>query len=300
MSTPSRSWYAIRASASDSAPAEVSIHDEIGSWGISAKKFLADLAGIPAARAVNLSLHSPGGEVFDGLAIYNALKARGNVDVTIAGLAASMASVIAMAGRTVSMPRNAFLMIHNPSGVAIGDAGEMRDLADLLDKLKGSLVSAYASKTQMPPAELEQMMNAETWLTGEEAAAKGFVDTVTDTVALAASASFTTKFARAPRALFDTTLPIMDTQDSTPAAADETLTPEEVAVTTDAVPASAEPVEEATAAAEETAVPDVAMTDADLIAATTATLKKTRATRAQVDALTAELATANEIGRAHV
>jgi len=294
MSHASRSWYAIRAAASDSAPVEVSIHDEIGAWGVSAKQFLGELASIPAARAISLSLHSPGGEVFDGLAIYNALKSRGNVDVTIAGLAASMASVIAMAGRTVTMPRNAYLMIHNPSGVAIGDSADMRELADLLDKLKGSLVSAYSTRTGIDPEEIEEMMDAETWLTGEEAAAKGFVDSVSDTLALAASASFGSRFAHAPRALFDTALPSMENE-STPAApqaAEETpaAAPEAAAAVEETpVPASETPAVESadeTPAAE--ADPAANMSDSDLLAAATATLKKTRATRAQVDALTAE------------
>lgn len=286
MSHPPFSWYAIRAATSDSAPVEVSIHDEIGAWGVSAKQFLGELANIPAARAIALSLHSPGGEVFDGLAIYNALKSRGNVDVTIAGLAASMASVIAMAGRTVTMPRNAYLMIHNPSGMAFGDSADMRELADLLDKLKGSLVSAYTERTGIDPEEIEEMMDAETWLTGEEAAAKGFVDSVSDTLALAASASFGSRFAHAPRALFDTPSPVMETQNpETTVAAPEAA----AAVEETPVPASETPAVESadeTPAAE--ADPAENMSDSDLLAAATATLKKTRATRAQVEALTAE------------
>jgi ATP-dependent Clp endopeptidase proteolytic subunit ClpP len=293
MSHAPRSWYAIRAAASDSAPVEVSIHDEIGAWGISAKQFLGELASIPAARAISLSLHSPGGEVFDGLAIYNALKSRGNVDVTIAGLAASMASVIAMAGRTVTMPRNAYLMIHNPSGVAIGDSADMRELADLLDKLKGSLVSAYTERTGIDPEEIEEMMDAETWLTGEEAAAKGFVDSVSDTLALAASASFGSRFAHAPRALFDTPPPVMETQNpETPVAATEDSTETTVEVTTtESTTGTTTTVETSTETpdlAEETADPEASMNDAALAVAAAGVLKKARATRAQVEALTAE------------
>jgi ATP-dependent Clp endopeptidase proteolytic subunit ClpP len=293
MSHSPRSWYAIRAAASDSAPVEVSIHDEIGAWGVSAKQFLGELASIPAARAISLSLHSPGGEVFDGLAIYNALKSRGNVDVTIAGLAASMASVIAMAGRTVTMPRNAYLMIHNPSGVAIGDSADMRELADLLDKLKGSLVSAYTERTGIDPEEIEEMMDAETWLTGEEAAAKGFVDSVSDTLALAASASFGSRFAHAPRALFDTPAPVMETQNpETPVAATEDSTETTVEVTTtESTTGTTTTVETSTETpdlAEETADPEASMNDAALAVAAAGVLKKARATRAQVEALTTE------------
>lgn len=201
-----KSWFTIT-NAADAPAAEISIHDEIGAWGVSAKDFLAELKNVPASRPLTLSLHSPGGEVFDGLAIYHALKARGNVNVRIEGLAASMASVIAMAGKRIEMPRNAYLMIHNPSGFAMGDAADMRQLADLLDKLKGSLIAAYRDRTKKSDEDLMAMMDAETWLTGEEAVAQGFADEVTDAVALSASAfkgsRLTAQITHAPAALFD-------------------------------------------------------------------------------------------------
>lgn len=205
-----KNWFTIT-NAADAPTAEVSIHDEIGAYGITAKDFLSQLKGIPASRPLTLSLHSPGGEVFDGLAIYHALKARGNVNVRIEGLAASMASVIAMAGTRIEMPRNAYLMIHNPSGFAMGDAADMRQLADLLDKLKGSLIAAYRERTKKSDEDLTAMMDAETWLTGEEAVTQGFADEVTDAVALSASAFKTSRPAAAmahrPAALFDTPPP---------------------------------------------------------------------------------------------
>lgn len=221
----SRTWFTIQ-NAADAPAAEISIHDEIGAWGISAKDFLGQLKNIPAGRPLTLSLHSPGGEVFDGLAIYHALKARGNVNVRIEGLAASMASVIAMAGTRISMPRNAYLMIHNPSGFAMGDAGDMRQLADLLDKLKGSLIAAYRDRTKKSDEDLTAMMDAETWLTGEEAVAQGFADEVTDAVALSASAfkgsRLTARLTHRPAALFDTSAP------STAHADHPTLTTEQM------------------------------------------------------------------------
>ncbi len=221
----SRTWFTIR-NAADAPAAEISIHDEIGAWGISAKDFLGQLKNIPAGRPLNLSLHSPGGEVFDGLAIYHALKSRGNVNVRIEGLAASMASVIAMAGTRIEMPRNAYFMIHNPSGFAMGDAGDMRQLADLLDKLKGSLIAAYRERTKKSDEDLTAMMDAETWLTGEEAVAQGFADELTDAVALSASAfkgsRLTASLAHRPAALFDTPAP------STAHATSTQLTPSEM------------------------------------------------------------------------
>jgi len=210
-----KTWFTIRNAATADAPAEISIHDEIGSWGVSAKDFLAQLRSIAAATPINLSIHSPGGEVFDGLAIYHALKARGNVTVRIEGLAASMASVIAMAGTQIEMPRNAFLMIHNPSGFAMGDAADMRQLADLLDKIKSSLVAAYRDRTKKTDEDIMSMMDAETWLTGEEAVEHGFADATTDEVALSASAFKTARITaalrHAPRALFDTPPPVAPT-----------------------------------------------------------------------------------------
>lgn len=205
-----KTWFNIT-NAADAPAAEISIHDEIGSWGVTAREFIKELRTIASQKPINLSLHSPGGEVFDGLAIYHALKARGNVTVRIEGLAASMASVIAMAGTRIEMPRNAFLMIHNPSGLAVGDSSDMRQLADLLDKIKGSLLAAYRERTKKSDEDLIAMMDAETWLTGEEAVAQGFADATTDAVALSATAFKTARITaalrHAPAALFDTPPP---------------------------------------------------------------------------------------------
>ena len=193
-----KTWFSITNTA---AAIEVSIHDEIGAWGISAKDFLTTLKSQPQNLPLNLSIHSPGGEVFDGWAIYNALKARtAPVNVKIEGLAASMASVIAMAGSTISMPRNAYLMIHNPMGVAIGEAADMRDLATLLDKLRDGIVNAYESRTGLPRDEIINLMDAETWMDGADALARGFVDNNSDAVALAAAAFDTRKFINMPTA----------------------------------------------------------------------------------------------------
>ena len=215
-----KTWFTIRNAASAEAPAEISIHDEIGAWGVSAKDFLAQLRSIAAATPITLSIHSPGGEVFDGLAIYHALKARGNVTVRIEGLAASMASVIAMAGTRIEMPRNAFMMIHNPSGFAVGDSADMRQLADLLDKIKGSLLAAYRERTKKSDEDLTAMMDAETWLTGEEAVEHGFADATSDEVALSASAFKTARITAAlrhvPSALFDIAPPPSPSRTTTP------------------------------------------------------------------------------------
>ena len=138
-----RSWYAIRARAEG---AEVSIYDEIGAYGVSAKSFLDELGALPDDGPLTLRLNSPGGSVFDAVAIYNALKRHtGPVSVWIDGIAASAASYVAMAGDEVVMPENAFLMIHDPSGLVMGTADDMRAMAEALDKIKGSLVAGYVA-----------------------------------------------------------------------------------------------------------------------------------------------------------
>ncbi|MBD9616763.1 Clp protease ClpP [Pseudomonas sp. PDM07] len=182
---PVESWYSMRAMARGSV--EILLYDEIGAWGITAKQFAQDLAACGDVSQINLRIHSPGGDVFAGMAIYNTLKAHpARVDVYIDGLAASMASVIAMAGDKVYMPTNAMMMIHKPWGAQGGDAEAMRQYADLLDKVEGTLVQAYASKTGKSPEEIHALLKAETWMDGSEAVAAGFADQLIDPLVAAA------------------------------------------------------------------------------------------------------------------
>ena len=188
-----KTWYALSARA-EIRQTEISIFDEIGYYGVSAKQFIGDLKRVPADHEIVLKIHSPGGEVFDGNAIFNALKRHpGGVTVQIEGLAASMATVISLAGAPVKMAANGFYMIHNPWGVAMGDADEMRDQAALLEKIREGMIAAYASKSGQDPEQIAAWMDAETWFSAEEAQAAGFVDEVTDSLAIAASAN---KFSR--------------------------------------------------------------------------------------------------------
>lgn len=180
-----KSWYTIRARASG---AEVLIYDEIGAYGVTAKGFLAELGALPEGTPVDLRLNSPGGSVFDAVAIYNALKRHaGDITVWIDGIAASAASYIAMAGDTIVMPENAFLMIHDPSGLVMGTAGDMRAMAEALEKVKGSLVSGYVAKSGRPEDEIAALMAAETWLDAQEALDLGFIDRIAAPVKLAAA-----------------------------------------------------------------------------------------------------------------
>lgn len=180
-------WYSIRNAKKGAA--EVSIYDEIGLWGIRAADFARDLKAAGDLKEITVRLNSPGGSVFDGLAIHNILKDHAaNVTVKVDGIAASIASVIAMAGDRVEMPENAMMMIHDPSGLALGTAEDMRELADVLDKIKASLVSAYRNKSGMADEEIAALMADETWLSAAEAKEKGFADEVTQAVKLAACA----------------------------------------------------------------------------------------------------------------
>ena len=177
-------WYAIRARG---AGAEVAIYDEIGAYGVSAKGFLAELGALPEGTPVDLRLNSPGGSVFDAVAIHNALKRHeGTVTVWIDGIAASAASYIAMAGDEIVMPENAFLMIHDPAGLVIGTAEDMRAMAEALDKVKGSLVSGYAAKSGRTPEEVSALMATETWFDAADAVAQGFADRLIEPVRIAA------------------------------------------------------------------------------------------------------------------
>ena len=176
-SVKSNTWFRMKASANNEA--DIYIYDEIGYWGVTAKQFVNDLKALGDVSHINLHINSPGGDVFDGIAIFNALKHHGAaITVHIDGLAASMASVIAMVGNPVIMPENTMMMIHKPWGFAGGDANDMRDYADLLDKVESVLIPAYAAKTGKTSDEIAAMLEDETWLDGAECLAMGFADQV--------------------------------------------------------------------------------------------------------------------------
>ena len=178
------SWYSIRARDTG---VELSIYDEIGAYGVSAKSFIAEIGTLETGTDLDLRLNSPGGSVFDAVAIYNALQRHdGKVTVTIDGIAASAASYIAMAGDEIVMPENAFLMIHDPSGLVMGTAGDMRDMADALDKIAGSLIEGYAAKSGKPDDEIAALMAAEAWFDATEALEAGLADRVAEPVRIAA------------------------------------------------------------------------------------------------------------------
>lgn len=170
-----RQWYRISNLAGTP---EVYIYDEIGYWGTSASEFIAELRAINAPQ-ITLRINSPGGEIFDGLAIMNALRSHpAAVTVRVESLAASIASVIAMGGDRVIMQPYSQLMIHEGSGLCMGDAADMRQMADLLDKQSDNIASVYVGRAGGTPQEWRERMRAETWFTAEEAVEAGLADEV--------------------------------------------------------------------------------------------------------------------------
>jgi ATP-dependent Clp protease protease subunit len=178
-------WYNMTAAEGETS-AEISIYDAIGSFDVNAKQFVDELKEINA-DTINLRINSPGGSVIDGNAMFNALQRHPAKVIThIDGLAASMASVIAMAGDEVHMADNALLMIHNPWTFSMGDADELRKDADLLDKMSASILSSYG-RSQYEADELKNLMDEETWFTAQEALDAGFIDHISTGLRAAAS-----------------------------------------------------------------------------------------------------------------
>ena len=177
-----RDWYHIRnAAEEDDGPTEILIYDEIGySWwgGVSAKDFAKDLGAITDDK-IDVRLNSPGGDVYDGIAILNALRAhKARITVYVDGLAASAASFIAMAGDEIIMRRNSEMMIHDASCFGGGNAGEMRKVADDLDRVSNNVASIYADRAGGTAEEWRAIMLAETWYTAQEAVDAGLANRV--------------------------------------------------------------------------------------------------------------------------
>ncbi len=190
---PAPRWFDIKAAGADSDVAELHIYGDIGhSWdehSVTAADLVAELADITASQ-IHVRINSYGGSVPDGMAIYNALKRHNAaVHVYVDGVAISCASYIAMAGETVTMAQNAQMMIHAPWGVSVGNAQEMREQAEVLDRFAKAMAHAYASKSGKSYDEALALISdgKDHWFLADEAVAAGFADTVSDPVAVAAS-----------------------------------------------------------------------------------------------------------------
>lgn len=195
----SRQWFKMAAKGDEKSEAELYIYGDIGRsyWdddAVSAKDFIAALKALPeSVMKACLHVNSLGGDVFDAAAIANALRhwARAKegrvIETTVDGIAASAASVVIMAGDTVRIGDNAMVMVHNPWTWGVGNAAEMRKLAEALDKIRDTIVAAYKWHSKLDDAALIALMDAETWMSADEAIANGFATEKVEGLKAAAS-----------------------------------------------------------------------------------------------------------------
>lgn len=183
-------WNFVKNEAGDG---ELTLYGEISDvswWGdeITPQQFKRDLDDLGDVSNLNIYINSPGGDVFAGQTIYSILKrSKARKTVYIDGLAASIASIVAMAGDEVVMPKNAMMMIHNAWTITSGNKDDLRNMADTLEKIDGVLAGVYVEKSGRELEEVQEKMNAETWMTADEAFEFGLVDRVNEEIKVAAS-----------------------------------------------------------------------------------------------------------------
>lgn len=184
-----KNWYTITNAAKG--PTVVEIMGPIGNtWdgeGVTAQKFIKDFKAIKGDEVI-LNVNSPGGSLFDGLAIYTAMAASGKkITAKVMGVAASAASLLIMAAQKIQMPKNTHLMIHKAGGGKYGNADDMRAMADVLDSLDKSIAATYAARTGKSEDDVMALLNqGDTWLTAEDAVKQGFADEATELVKVTA------------------------------------------------------------------------------------------------------------------
>ena len=177
-------WYNIQNKAGETA--DIYIFDEIGTYGVTAQDFISEIKDLKD-MPINIRINSLGGDVFDGMAMYNVIKRReAKTTVYIEGIAASIATIIALGADEVIMAENSLFMIHNAWGGTSGEAKDMRKTAETLDKITSELTDIYVKKTGLSYDALAEMMDEETWLNAEEAFRLGFIDTISDSIKVAA------------------------------------------------------------------------------------------------------------------
>ena len=188
-------WYSINALAGDEP--EIYVYSVIG-WPFTDEEGLVrSMAGIKD-KHILARINSPGGDVYAGMAIFNAFANHpGGVTVRIEGVAASIASVIAMGGKKVEAYPNTMVMVHNAWILAAGDHNAMREIADFTEKVSGQMLDIYTGKTKIGKKEIKKMMDDETYMTAQEASDKGFIDTILKS-GKGAKAEFELPFANVP------------------------------------------------------------------------------------------------------
>lgn len=189
---------------------------DVDTSAVSFRNAIKDLGEVDT---LNVHINSPGGSVYDGVAIFNMLRQhKASVTVHIDGLAASIASVIAMSGDKVVMPSNSMMMIHNAMSVSMGNANDMRKMADDLEKINESVINSYIAKNpELDREYLKALMDDETWLTASEAYELGLVDVIDEPVAAVASIDKeqVNRFKNVPKMLKEMVETPKDTNDNT-------------------------------------------------------------------------------------
>lgn len=202
---PAKSWFTIKAKAADTV--EIDIFDEIGSYGVSTKSFIAALRAAGDAKKITLNLDSPGGACNDGFTIYDAITAtKATITANVIGLAASMASVIMLAAKTIRIAENGRVMIHRVTGGAYGNADDLDAAAEVTKKFEDRIVALYVKRTGKAEDAIREFMKADlgTWFFGQEAVDAGFADElITGTKARAFQPQWARLFKVLPAALFD-------------------------------------------------------------------------------------------------
>ncbi|MCK1668629.1 head maturation protease, ClpP-related [Bradyrhizobium sp. 153] len=192
-----KTWF--RAKANGESSAEIAIYNDIGAWGVSAQSFYDALKGVGPVDNLDILISSDGGDVTTGFAIYDMLARHSAYKVArVQGLAASMASVIPMAADEIVMPSNSFMMIHNPWGGVVGESEQIKSFAEVLDMMRDNIRGAYQQRTGLDTAKIAKMMDAETWLTADEAVKLGFADRVDNPMEVAARFDVA-KFTKVPK-----------------------------------------------------------------------------------------------------
>lgn len=186
--------------------AEIYLYGTIGQdWfgtGITAVQFKDDLKKLGSPKNIDVRINSEGGDVFDGRTIYSLLvDHKANIIVHVDGLAASAASLIAMAGNEINIAEGAFIMIHNAWTVAMGGAIDLRKSADLLDQINGTILDTYAARTKQSKDKIKQWMDDETWFNGPDAVKNGFADETVENLKVAACVRDPARFKHVPAAL---------------------------------------------------------------------------------------------------
>jgi ATP-dependent Clp protease protease subunit len=195
----SKAWFIARNAGS---VGEVFLYSDIGEGGTTAEDFHASLSAMRGVSTLAISINSNGGDVSAGFAIYNMLKRfPARKVVRVDGIAASMASVIAMVGDEVVMPGNSMLMIHNPWGGIVGGADQIKSFGEALEIMRKNIIGAYSAKTKLPDSKIEAMMNAESWMSADQALELGFADRIEAPLKMAAMAAGidVSKFKNAPK-----------------------------------------------------------------------------------------------------